>query len=506
MNQAKLKVPVFIIPLLLLLFAVVYSLTETEAFLREVTYLNDWILYYFGRLYSVATLLFLILCVSIYISPLGKVTIGGRGTPPLLNRLEWFSVTLCTTIAIGILFWASAEPLYHLHLPPVGVGIAPDSDAAAIFALSTMFMHWTFTPYGIYTLAAVIFALAYYNMGQKFSLGSLLYPLLGKPVSPRLSDLIDAICLYSLVAGMAASLGAGILTMSGGINRFFDLPSGPYTLLAICILIVGSFILSSISGLLKGIRILSNLNLYVFVLLALFIFVFGSTGFILRFGKEGLIDYVSNFLPRSIGINMDKEWSDDWTSFYWANWLAWTPITAIFLGRIGVGYTVREFIQVNLLYTSLFSIVWMMIFSGESIHLDHVNQNSDLYRTLQAQGPENVMFAVFEHLPLTSFTGISFIAASFISYVTGADSNTSVMGALCTTNISPDSPESPTWIKVIWGVLIGFIAWVMVANAGIDGIRMTSNLGGFPALFLMLAVSLGAIRLLWEPDRFLRKK
>ena len=159
--------------------------------------------------FSISTFLFLLICIWTYFSKLGSIRIGGSEAKPILNRWRWFSITLTTTIAIGILFWATAEPLYHLYAPPSGMA-EPESKDAARFAMSTMFLHWTFTPYGIYTLAGLVFALVYYNLRQPFSLGSMLYPLTGKTLSPKVSDWVDAVCLYSLVAGMAASLGAGI--------------------------------------------------------------------------------------------------------------------------------------------------------------------------------------------------------------------------------------------------------------------------------------------------------
>ena len=154
-------------------------------------------------------------------SPIAQVKIGGKKAKPLLSKWRWFTITLCTTIAIGILFWGTAEPIYHLHAPPVGLGITPNSTEAAIFSLSTMFLHWTFTPYGIYTLASLMFALVYYNLKQPFNLGSLLYPLIGDRAHGKLSKVIDAICLYALVAQKRLPVDQSALDMRLPIPRHF---------------------------------------------------------------------------------------------------------------------------------------------------------------------------------------------------------------------------------------------------------------------------------------------
>lgn len=496
-----LKHPVFWPPFLILLFSTAYSLVDVEGFLHYAAVLNTALLDAFGWLYAIGTLFFLGLCLWIYTSPIGKMKIGGKDAQPILNRWRWFAITLCTTVAIGILFWGTAEPLYHLHQPPGGMDLTPASPDAARFAMSTMFMHWTFTPYGIYTLTALMFALAFYNMRQPFSLGSLLVPILGKRAHGSLGNAIDAICLYSLVAGMGASLGAGMLTIAGGLETLTGITSTPLILALIALAIVAVFVLSAASGLMKGIRMLSNWNLIAFIFLCAFIFVFGPTQFLLSFGVEGLGDYFGHFLERSLytGAAAGDPWPKDWTLFYWANWLAWAPVTALFLGRLGVGYTVREFIHINLVFPALFSCLWMMVFSGAAIEADMAAASHPLYQVLQQRGPENVIFAVLKGLPLSGITSAGFLLIAFLSYVTAADSNTSAMSAISSHGISPDHPEPPLWIKVVWGLTVGIIAWIMVAFAGIDGVKMASTLGGFPALFLVLGVAAGMVKLLRKP-------
>lgn len=494
----KLKHAVFWPPFLLLVAAALFGLLDAEGFLKYAKVINDFILAKFSWLFSFATLSFVLICVWVYFSPIGKIRIGGKNAKPMLTRWRWFAITLCTTIATGILFWGMIEPTYHLNEPPLGLDITPGSADAKRFAMSSLYLHWTLTPYAIYTLAGLMFALVYYNLKQPFSLGSMLYPAFGKGVYKGWDKGIDAVSLFSLVAGMAASLGAGMLTLSGGLERYFGLKGGPLMLAVLGGLIVFVFIVSAASGLMKGIRILSDINTRAFFLLALFIFIFGPTIYLLEIGLEGLGDYITHFFSKSLytGAAANDPWPRSWSTFYWANWLAWTPVTALFLGRLSYGYTVRDFIKFNLLFPSAFSFFWMTIFGGTALFYA---EELGLYEILQEQGGENILYVVFDQFPLAKIVGIGFLLIAFLSYVTAADSNISAVGGISSEGITPESPEPALAIKVVWGVSIGLISWIMVAFAGIDGIKMTSTLGGFPALLLVLGIVWGMVKLVRNP-------
>jgi choline-glycine betaine transporter len=495
MNQMNHRV--FWPPFLLLLAAAIYSLMDTVGFLENAGILNTWILKYFGWLFSLATLSFLGICIWIYFSKIGNTKIGGATAQPFLNKWRWFSITLCTTIATGILFWGAAEPLFHYHNPPLGLNIIPESTAAITFSLSTMFLHWTFTPYGIYTLAALSFALAYYNLRQPFSIGSMLFPLFGKQIPRGWSDFLDGLCLFSLTMGMAASLGAGILLIAGGLETLFNIEKSSFLLAVIALSIVIVFIISAASGLMKGIQLLSSWNIVAFIALGLFVFLCGPTLYILDVGTESLGEYFQTFFQKSLytGAAAEDGWAKSWTIFYWANWMAWTPVTAVFLGRLTYGYTIREVIRFNLIYPSLFGCFWMMIFSGSALYFD-INDYFMMHEAVKVGGFERAIFYLFQKLPLSSLTSIFFLGIAFLSYVTAADSNTSAMSGISSVGISPESPEPALSIKIAWGVAIGLVAWIMVTFADIEGIKTASNLGGFPALFLLILVAIGLVKMI----------
>lgn len=493
----NLRKVVFGVPVLLLMLTIIYSLTDGHGFLAVTKAANQWILNYFGWLFASSAILGLILVVIIYFSPIGSLIIGGKGAKPILSKISWFSISLCTTIAVGILFWASAEPLYHFNQPPDGLEIIPRSESARTFSISTLYLHWTFIPYSIYTLTALLFAISYYNLKQPFQIGSLLMPVLGCKISNKLSPYVDSISLFSLVAGMSASMGAGLLTLSGGINQFIPSANTQTNIGFIAIILTITFIWSASSGLQKGIKILSNINIAGFILLISWFILSGPINKIWPFVGSGMLDFITTLIPKSLAIGIDQNWANSWTIFYWANWLAWTPISALFLGRLGKGYNVRTFIRFNLLFPSLFSMLWMSLFGGYALYFDQIFEGS-LFQLLQQKGPETIIFELIRQLPLATWWIIFYFLLVFISFVTAADSNTSAMSGLSTIGISEKKEEAPYLIKIIWGTMVGLTSWIMVSKAGIDGVKMASNLGGFPSLFIYIFVILSTFRMLFQ--------
>ncbi|MEM1120826.1 MAG: BCCT family transporter [Bacteroidota bacterium] len=495
-KKIRLNGIVFFPTLLFLLSVIVYSLVDNVGFLTLTKNINNWILDTFGWLFTWSAFGLFVLLIAVYFSPIAKRKIGGPTAKPILNKWKWFAITLCTTIAAGLIFWGTAEPLYHLYQPPSGLQIAPNSSEASAFALSILFMHWSFLPYGIYTITGLVFALAYYNFQQPFNVGALFFPFI-KIRNHKSIFLLDIICLAALISGMAASLGMGIFALVGGLKTIFAIEKSSQLMGLIGLVIVLTFLLSTASGLKRGIALLSTWNTLGFFFLAGVILILGPTLSMLKIGGQGILDYGTHFLSRStnVGVALDDGWLKNWTIFYFANWFAWAPVSALFLGRLSVGYTVRDFINFNLFFPSLFTCGWMIIFGGTSMALDQQSQGT-LYQILTEQGEENVLYHLLTFFSNSQWLSLFALVLIFFSYVTIADSNVSAMSAISTTGIQPETPEAPIWIKTVWGSLIGIIAWVMISSAGIDGIRMLCVLGGFPALFIITTVGLGTVKLL----------
>lgn len=488
---------VFWVPVTILFGAVIISFINQTAFQSAMENTNALIMDNLAWILSISSVLFVGVCVWAFFSPLGRVKIGGEDATPLLSKMNWFTITLCTTIAVGLLFWGAAEPMFHVYETPPSLGIEPGTAEAKIFAMATLFMHWSITPYAIYAVPALAFALAYYNHKANYSIGGMLSPVFGKYVQGLGGQIIDAIALLALVAGMSSGLGQGLLSLAGGMQRLAGIPTSPTVLAIICFVIIATVIISAVSGLMKGIRILSNFNAVILIAFGIIVFIFGPTLYILSASVDGFGSYIGTFFNRSLNTGMvaNDSWPQWWTNFYWAQWLAWAPITALFLGRISRGYTVRQFIITVMVLPSIFAICWMGIFGGSTIFFNDANGGA-FRASLEQNGAESVIYMLFDAIPFGQFLIPVFILIAFISYVTAADSNTEAIALLCRGMRADElSVENHTGIKVFFGVMIGIVSWSMTSFSGIDGIKMLANLGALPGLIIVLGATAVLIKL-----------
>ena len=503
---------VLFVPMAVFIAAAVASLIDLAAFQAFAKSLSDWILAHFSTAIVWAVFGFVLTCVAVVVSPLGKVKIGGADAKPLLSMWNWFAITLCTTIATGILFWAMAEPVFHLTQPG-GRAFEPGGAEAQSFALVSLYMHWSISPYAIYTVAGLSFALAYHNLGKRYSVSGPFSVLLGREPHKAVSSVLDASILLALVMGMAASMGAGMLLLGSGISDLTGLSTGPVMLAFVAAAIAVVVLISSVSGLLRGIRVLSDWNVRFFFVFIGFIFFFGPTREMFVQGGAALGQYALDFVPRSLFIGEaagDKTWAFDWTIVYFANWLAWAPVTAMFLGRISRGYTVRAFVLVNLVLPSLFSLFWMSVFGVFAIETEAATGGA-LSTAMSSAGIEGVIFEALRSLPLTEIMVPFLLILAFVSYVTAADSNTEAIAQICRTHDGmPTEVDSKAddkelrmgkALKMVWVVLLAVTAWIMVAFSGIDGVRMLSNVGGLPALFIVIGLQLSLFRMMGQVNQ-----
>ncbi|MEN2282019.1 BCCT family transporter [Algoriphagus sp. SE2] len=502
--EFNIRLWVFWPPFILLILAVFLSLVIPDFFISSLESIQEFLLINFSLGFSWVSFAMTLLGLIVFFSPLGKRRIGGQNAKPRLNRLSWFAIVLCTTIAVGILFWGSAEPLSHFIYPPDFLNNEPLSKDAANFSLGALFFHWGFTPYAIYIIPSLSFGLFYYHGKNNPSISLAARPILGSKPRKNWENIIDGISLFSLVTGMAGSLGAGILSLTGGFLKFFPEWNMGVSSGIITLIILLTFIVSSSTGIEKGIKNLSLFNLFFFFLIAiLFVFV-GEKSKIIDSILMGFKEYGKNFIDLSLQLSgKGNTWTYDWSIFNFAIWMAWAPVTSLFLGKIALGRTVREFLLFNWFLPALFCLVWMGIFGGTT--LDLAILKPEFYQNLyETSGPESIIYQVFEDLGYFKLFARLFILAIFISYVTAADSSTDALASLSMKNIGNDPFQSDTNLKIVWGTLIAFLAWIMVLFSGIDGVRILSVIGGVPALFYLILVTLSLTRVLIKPSNFLK--
>ena len=501
---------IFLPPWLIFFAVLVLSLIDFDLFMAVINGVCDWILSTFSWLFNITTLITVIIVAATYFSPLKNVRFGGSQARPMLSYGSYVWIVLCMIMGSGLMLWASAEPMYHIHMPPANITSGPMSGEAVQWAMETIFLEWTFSPMALYTLPALLFAFVFYNMKKSFSLGAMLSPLLNdlgvsdQTIDRKITPIVDCICLFCLCAGMTAALGVGVLLIGSGIETLSNgaVTSGPMIWLIGGAFILLVFIIASVSGVKKGINFLSKYNAYFYLILGIFVFLCGPTMYILSLSTESLGALLSDFFKLSLWSSAayGDGWAQKWPVFYWCTWLAWTGVSAAFLGRISKGYTVKDALNVIFLIPSLFSVVWLAIFSGTTIQFEL--SGLGIYQALENGGTSAAAFALLENLPCSVIVIPLFLLTAILSYITSASGNINAIAGLCTTGLTSDDSESPPALQVIWGLTIGAMCMVMLIAFDIEGVKTLAYIGGLPIVFLMLLFVASFFKIMRDPRKY----
>ncbi len=496
-SNLKLRKMTFWPPFIVLVLLVVFGMMDKEKFLTVMNAINNGIISNFGWLESILALATTIVAVVAMFSKFGDVRIGGEDAKPELSNFSWFTISLTTTMAAGVLFWGPGEPIAHLLNPATDItGIAPMSKDAMKFSMETMFLHWTIVPYAIYTVPAVVFAFMYYNGKRPFSITSEMAPILGKYADREgTMKVIDAITLFSISAGMAGSVAQGFLNVSGGIAKMFGIPSNP-SLWAIVGIVIGiTVVLTSISGIQKGLKYVADINVYGYVVFLVFLLVFSNAPFLFNLATEAMGGFINGFFEKMLvtGAAHDTQWPQWWTTFYWFSWMSWAPTSGAFMGRIAYGRKIKHVLGVYVGLCASISALWMTLVSGTSLWLQKSGA-VDLVDSYN-RGVENVPYDMLGAMPFGKIIIPLFVGLIFLSIVTACNSNTIAMAGISTQGITPESPEAPNYLKLSWGVITLVLGYIMISLLGINGVKVIANFGGMFAAIIMFG-AVGSLAML----------
>ncbi|KAA5834971.1 BCCT family transporter [Saccharopolyspora hirsuta] len=392
----------------------------------------------------------------------GRIPLGADGERPEFKTVSWVAMMFSAGMGIGLMFYGVSEPLAHFSAPPPGT-VPPNSDAAVETAMATSLFHWTLHPWAIYAVVGLAIAYSSFRRGRSQLISSVFAPLLGvrKSQGP-LGKLIDVLAIFATLFGSAASLGLGTLQIGSGLRASGWLPDSPGVglLVAVIALLTAAFVASAVSGVAKGIQWLSNTNMVLAAVLAVFLLAVGPTVFILGLVPSSIGSYfrdVAEMTARTGATGGDAmhEWLSSWTIFYWAWWISWTPFVGMFIARISRGRTIRQFVCGAVLVPSAVSVIWFAIFGGTAIDVQR--------RGAVATGsPEAQLFDVLAHLPWGAVTGVLVMVLVAIFFVSGADAASVVMGTLS----QRGSIEPRNSVVIFWGVATGAVAAVMLIVGG----------------------------------------
>lgn len=449
------------------------------------TYLVDK----FGWFYLLSATTFLVFAIYLIFSKYGRIKLGRPGDKPEYSYITWFAMLFSAGMGIGLVFWGAAEPLSHFHEPPFGDA---ETAEAAKTALKYSFFHWGLHPWAIYATLAL--ALAYFKFRKQSPgvVSAILEPLFGDRIKGAWGTTVDVIVVFATVFGVATSLGFGAIQISGGLSFVFGINQTILLELIIIAIVTVLYMTSAMTGLNKGIKYLSNLNIILAILLMLFLLFLGPTKFILNLFTTTFGSYVQDLPSMSLRMtpfNTENTWIKDWTIFYWAWWIAWSPFVGTFIARVSRGRTIREFVTGVLLVPTIFGALWFTVFGGSAINLEYFH-NTDIMQYVNEFGEETALFAMLDHFPLGTFMSILAILLISTFFITSADSATFVLG-MQTTGGSLYPPNS---VKFIWGILQSSAAAVLLWQGGLHALQTASIIVAFPFAIIMILIVMSLVK------------
>lgn len=434
---------VFSLSLMLVLIFVLLGVFLPFELDRYSGILHTWIIANFGWSYLLSTFGFVVFCLYLAFSRYGRLKLGKDNEKPQYSYFAWFSMLFAAGMGIGLIFWGVAEPLTHFAKPPDY--LEPQSGQAAAFAMVRSFFHWGIQPWAIYIVMSLSIAYFSFRRGMPPLISNTFYPLLGDRVFGNVGKLINILAVFATVFGIVTSLGLGALQINGGLNKVFGLPVNNITTVTIIAVVTVLYLLSSLTGLDKGIQILSKTNVILAILLLFFAFLTGPTAYILNVFTTTIGRFFSQFLTISLSTKpfQGYEWIKSWTLFYWAWWISWSPFVGLFVAGISRGRTIREFISGVLIVPALLTFIWFSVFGGTALDF-HLNKGVELAGEAVAD-VTTVLFTMFNHLPLGNLLSLLAIILLSVFFVTSADSATFVLGMMTSDgNIDPPAYKKLT--------------------------------------------------------------
>ncbi|OMJ31198.1 transporter [Sphingomonas sp. Sph1(2015)] len=447
-----------------------------------------WAIDTFGWFYISAVAVFLVVVLALGFGPAGKLKLGPDDAEPDFPYLSWLAMLFAAGMGIGLMYFAVAEPIQHYISPPD----APSGTIlAAREAMAITFHHYGVHAWAIYALVGLSLAYFTYRKDMPLTLRSGLSPILGKRINGPLGDAIDIFAVCGTVFGVSTSLGFGVSQMTAGLAYEYGIPDTTTMKIAVIVVVMGAATLSVLSGADRGIRRLSELNLTVAVLLMLFVMAVGPTLFLLRALVQNFGLYLDHFVMRTFTLYAyePRAWMADWTLFYWAWWIAWSPFVGMFIARISRGRTIREFVIGVLFVPTAFTFLWMTVFGNTAISLDLGPAAGGIADAVQAN-LSTALFKFLEYLPAASVTSTLAIALVAIFFVTSADSGALVIDTLA----SGGAEETPRWQRMYWCVLLGVTATLLLVAGGLGALQSATLLAALPFCFIMLLLAVGLIR------------
>jgi len=421
----------------------------------------------------------LFFCFYLAFGRFGKIRLGGDDAEPEFSNISWFAMLFSAGMGIGIMFFSIAEPVSHFSNPPR----ATASDAqSAIQAMNFTALHWGLHAWAIYAVVGLALAFFSYNKKLPLTFRSLFYPFLGERIHGWWGHSIDILSVIATLFGLSTSLGLGVQQMNAGLHFLFGWEISTVIQSLIIVVVTSIATISVVSGLDKGVKLLSQGNMIMALALMLLVFAFGPSIFLLKSFIQNTGSYLANFIEISTWNDSYREsgWQNSWTIFYWAWWIAWSPFVGSFIARISKGRTVKEFILGVLIIPAVITILWMTIFGGTALHF--ILQGDTSLVTAVNSDISTALFVFLQKIPFTSILSVIAILLVAFFFITSSDS-----GSLVIDNItSGNAPYTPPLQRVFWAFLQAIVAIVLLWGGGLEALQTAVIIAGIPFAFIIL--------------------
>ncbi len=442
----------------------------------------------FGWYYQLVATFFLVFAIFMIFSKYGKIKLGKPDSKPEYSRPTWFAMLFSAGMGIGLLFYGVSEPIAHFAAPPMGDG---STEQSVIVGMRYTWLHWGLHAWAIYAIVALALAYQKFRKDAPGLMSATLYPVLGEKVKGPIGQTVDVVAVFATLFGVAASLGLGSQQINAGLEYLVGIPNNFMVQMMIMGIITVLFIISANTGLSRGIKILSNVNMSLATILLFAMLILGPTLFLLNLFTTSLGSYVQNVALMGLRLspfeNSEAAFTQGWTVFYWAWWISWTPFVGMFIARVSKGRTIREFTVAVLLVPTLVCALWFTVFGGTGIYLELVQGLN-----VSGQGLETALFYVYQNLPFGIILSILTVALITTFFVTSADSATFVLGMLTTGGkLNPSNR-----VKVTWGIILVASTLVLMASGGLAGLQTAIIVSALPLTVIVLVMCYGLVKAL----------
>ena len=520
--------PVFVISSITIVVFIVGSLIFQKQATTLFGNVRVWLTTNLDWLFMITANLVFLFCLLVALSPLGKIRLGGTDAKPEYSYLTWLAMLFAAGVGIGLLFFGVSEPITYFQgdsgvvkYSPLGTETVYEAKAiynakdipaiddpaydpgadysvkdvpdiadpkvktAASLSIATTVFHWGLQGWAIYAVVGLALAFFAYNRGLPLLIRSAFYPIFGDRIWGWTGHIIDTLAIFAGIFGLATSLGLGVEQVSSGLNHLFNIPANDLTMILLIVGITAIALISVMTGINVGIKRLSQFNIILAFILLLTIFVFGPTRYIFQSMFTGLGTYIKEIVPLSNWIGReDTGFFHDWTTFYWAWWIAWAPFIGTFIARISKGRTVREFVIFVLILPTLLCLIWFSAFGGTAIHQFLTDGYTGVTEQVENYNYEIALFKMFEGLPWTTLISCVAMLLTIIFFVTSSDSGSLIIDIIA----AGGKVDAPIPQRVFWCTAEGLVAIALLLGGGLKALQAASLASGFPFAIVLLGM------------------